>query len=78
MADNEVKKRTVYCLTKKTPDENYDVYVGSTSMSLSERLRCHKKDCLRIGNEGNKLYERMRQVGLKNWKIVPLLILECT
>ena len=78
MTDNEVRSRTMYCLTKKTPDENYDVYVGSTSASLSERQRCHRKDSLRLGNEGNKLYVRMRQVGLDSWKIVPLLTLECT
>ena len=73
MADDKVKKRTVYCLSKKIPDENYDVYVGSTCKPLSQRLSEHKADCKRRENNKNvKLYKRMTEVGLENWKIVPL------
>ena len=62
----EVKKRTVYVLSKKTPDENYDVYVGSTCKSMSQRLNEHKADSKRRRREGEKirLYERMMEVGL--------------
>ena len=69
--------RTVYCLTKRVPDENFDVYVGSTSMSLEERLRIHVME-VRRGCRKSKLYERMREVGFGKWKIVPLLTLGCT
>ena len=78
MADNEVKLRTVYCLTKRIPDGNYDVYVGSTSRSLAKRLRCHKSEANQKRSEDRKVYRRMNEVGLNNWEIVPLLTLECT
>ena len=78
MADNEVKSRTVYCLTKKIPDETYDVYVGSTSMSLEKRLSLHKSNAKQKQKENFKIYQRMSKVGLNNWKIVPLLAMECT
>ena len=72
MTDDEVKKRTVYVLSKKITDETYDVYVGSTSKPMEERLSTHINCSLRACNEKNKLYVRMRQVGLENWKITPV------
>ena len=78
MTDNEIRTRTVYCLTKQTPDENYDVYVGSTSKSVGERLRLHKSSAKQKQKENFKIYQRMNEVGLDNWKIVPLLTLKCT
>ena len=69
--------RTVYCLTKKVPDENYDVYVGSTSMSLENRLQIQKWKA-KQGGVKSKVLKRMSEVGVENWKIVPLLTLECT
>ena len=78
MADKEVKLRTVYCLTKKTPDETYDVYVGRTSMSLEKRLSDHKSNAKQKRKENIKVYKRMNEVGVGNWKIVPLLTQECT
>ena len=54
------------------------MYVGSTSLSLAKRLSNHKNDSLRVGNEENKLYKRMREVGLENWVMRPLLSLEST
>ena len=77
MTDNEVKTRTVYCLTKNFSDENFDSYIGSTSMSLESRLNWHKFSATQKRCENSKIYRRMNEVGLENWKIVPLLTLEC-
>ena len=68
--------RTVYCITKKVPDNNY-VYVGTTSQSLRERFRVHKQDATFSINANNKLYKRMNEVGLDAWEIKPLFVLEC-
>ena len=76
--ENEVKLRTVYCLSKKVPDGNYDVYVGSTSVSLEERQRRHIRRAKDQQYENTKLYKRMRDVGSDKWKIVPLFTTECT
>ena len=78
--NTESTVRTVYCLTKRVPDENYDVYVGSTSLSLAARLSLLKSNARQRRDETTpaKVYKRMNEVGLKNWKIVPLLTLECT
>ena len=67
--------RTVYLLCHKNSDLGSDVYVGSTTQTLAKRLACHKNDSLRIGNENNKLYKRMRVIGLENWVMRPLLSL---
>ena len=74
-----VKRRTVYCISKKVKDENYDVYVGSTSQSLAERLRKHKVKVRANLPEyaNNKFYNRILSVGLDAWEIKPLLVLEC-
>ena len=69
---------TVYLLCNKNSDFGSDVYVGSTSKPLAQRLRIHKNDCLRIGYEENKLYKRMREVRLENWIMRQLLSLEST
>ena len=78
MTDYETRKRVVYLLCHKDSDFGRDVYVGSTSQTLAQRLSNHKTDCLRIGNEENKLYVRMREVGLDKWITRPLLTLEST
>ena len=76
---NEIKDRTVYmlCRKDKTGDDGTDIYIGSTSQSLKERLRCHKKDAQRSRNVNNRLYKRMDEVGLQNWKTIPLLTFAC-
>ena len=74
----EVKKRTVYCLTKKVSDENYDVYVRSTSIPLSRRLRILKCSCQQGFCGDNKLFARMREVGVENWTITALFQKTCT
>ena len=73
-----MSKWTVYLLCNKNSDFGSDVYLGSTSKPLAQRLRLHKNDCLRIGYEENKLYKRMREVGFENWIIRQLLSLEST
>ena len=70
--------RTIYLLCNENSDFGRDVYVGSTSLPLAQRLACHKCDSARNGNVGNKLYTRMREVGLESWVIRPLLSLECS
>ena len=79
MSDTEVKSHIVYCITKIKKDENYDVYVGSTSQSLAERLRKHKVKARSNLPEyaNNKFYNRILSVGLDAWEIKPLLVLEC-
>ena len=78
MAD-EIKERTVYMLCREDKDEDNgkDVYVGSTSKTVKERLRCHIKDAQIQRNVNNRLYKRMKEVGLQNWKMVPLLTFAC-
>ena len=75
----EIKERVVYVLTRKNKaaDNNTDVYVGSTSYSLKKRLCEHRSTARGAGNENNKLYERMREVGVDSWKITPLLSQLC-
>lgn len=76
----EIKLRTVYLLRRTDkPDDGTDVYVGSTSMTLKERLLVHSfiVKTLKKGYENNKLYVRMREVGLYNWEIIPLLSFTC-
>ena len=78
MANNEIRTRTVYCLTKRVPNENYNVYVGSTSTSLERRLGLHKSSAKQEKLGKPKVLRRMIKVGVENWKIVPLLTLDCT
>ena len=78
MANNEIRTRTVYFLTKRVPDENYDVYVGSTSLRLTERLQKQKSKAKHEKFGKSKVFKRMIEVGLENWMIVPLLTLDCT
>ena len=69
------------CRTDKAEDGGTDVYVGSTLQPLWKRLSTYKD---RAGNpsglkyyRGSKLYRRMREVGIGNWEIVPLLTFTC-
>ena len=73
---SEIKQRFVYVLTRtnKADDDETDVYVGSTSLSLRQRLQIHR--CVSKSNN-SKLYERMREVGINNWEIIPLLQRTC-
>ena len=75
--NNEIKTRTVYLLrrTDKEEDDGKDLYVGSTSLTLKDRLRVHKKDTEKCKS---KLYTRMLDVGLNNWEIIPLLSHTCS
>ena len=79
MSTDKIKQRIVYVLTRKnkSDDDDTDIYVGSTSRSLEQRLCCHRCDAIRPGNENNRLYKRMREVGLENWEIFPLLSRAC-
>ena len=70
--------QTVYLVRNKKSETGKVSYVGSTSKSLATRLSCHKSNAYRPGNEENKFYKRMREVGPENWEIVPLLTLKCS
>ena len=72
---SEIKQRTVYQIVRTDkPDDGTDVYVGSTSQSLRKRLWVHRA-YTKISN--SKFYTRMREVGIYNWKIKPLLTFAC-
>ena len=76
---DKIKERTVYMLCRT--DGGNDVYVGSTSWSLCLRLSTHRQ---RAGNPsrlkyygGSKLYQKMRELGIQHWGIVPLITFAC-
>ena len=78
----EIKNRTVYMLCRKDkPEDGTDIYIGSTARPLGERFREHKKRARKLKmlgyREDNKLFTRMNDVGLMNWKMVPLLTFAC-
>ena len=75
---DEIKNRTVYMLCRKGKKEDgTDIYIGSTSLPLKERLRRHRSDAKSLKNGGTRVYKRMREIGLQNWKIIPLLTFAC-
>ena len=79
MTDDKVKTRTAYLMCHEGSDIGRDIYVGSTSMNLKSRFREHKRNCYHQKFfVGNKLCDRMCQVGVENWTTRPLLTLECT
>ena len=68
--------RTVYLICHENSEFGKDVYVGSTSLHLERKLSTHKLLSERRGSKnkaGRKLYKRMREVGLENWVIKPLV-----
>ena len=74
---SEIKLRIVYVLTrtnKANDDDDTDIYVASTSKNLNERLAEHR--CV-AKSKNSKLYERMREVDIYNWEIIPLLSRTC-
>ena len=77
-SENEIKQRTVYLLQRT--DKIYDgtdIYVGSTSTSLRERLRKLRDRSKLEKYENTKLYKKMCEVGVDSWKIISLLSIEC-
>ena len=79
MSSDEVKNRTVYMLCRT--DGGNDIYIGSTSCPLGKRFS-HHKQC--AGNPlmlkyycGSKLYQKMREVGVHRWRIIPLITIPC-
>ena len=73
---NDIKPRTVYLLRRTDKEEDgTDLYIGSTSKKLKYRLSSHK--CPSSHMRKSKLYERMREVGIDSWMIVPLLTFTC-
>ena len=73
---DKIKPRTVYLLKRTDkPDDGTDTYIGSTSLTLKERLCCHKR--MSGYDKKSKLYVRMQETGANNWGIVPLLTFSC-
>ena len=63
-------ERTVYLIrrTDKVFDGT-DIYIGSTSKTLMERLKHHQYHS-KISD--SKFYTRMKEIGVKNWEIILL------
>ena len=76
---DEIKPRTVYMLCRKGKKEGdgLDLYIGSTSLPLEERLSGHRASAQSSRDGGSKVYKRMHEIGLQNWKMVPLLTYAC-
>ena len=70
---DKVKQRIVYVLTRKNKadDDGSDMYLGCTSLPLERRLCCHRSDAQKPEHGNNRLYKRMREIGLKSWEILP-------
>ena len=72
---SEIKERTVYLLQRSDKIfDGTDVYVGSTSRSLRERMWGHRS-AAKLG--ACKLHTRMKETGIHNWEIRALLTCEC-
>ena len=64
------KQRVVYLMRRTDKVSNgTDVYIGSTSQPLRQRLREHRY-CSKICD--SKFYTRVRETGAKNWEIISL------
>ena len=76
---DKIKNRTVYMLCRT--DGGNDIYIGSTSQPLGKRFAEHKYNAgnpSRLKYYGSsKLYKKMRDVGVHNFRIVPLLTFAC-
>ena len=67
--------RIVYLLRRTDKeDDGTDLYIGSTSQKLKERLHDHRGEVERCNS---RLYKRMRETGKHNWEIIPLLSRIC-
>ena len=79
MSFDEIKKRIVYMLRRT--DGGNEIYIGSTSIPLKKRYMVHMynaKNFIRRGYSGNnRLYARMNEIGLGNWRISPLVSRMC-
>ena len=68
---NDIKPRIVYLLRRTDKeDDGTDIYIGSTSKILKERLHDHRGNVKRYNS---RLYTRMREIGKYMWEIIPLL-----
>ena len=77
-ASDRIKPRTVYLLKRKDrPDDGTDIYVGSTSQTLKKWLYSHRSAIYIRKHRNTKLYKKMREVGVDNWEIIPLLSFTC-
>ena len=56
----------IYCIRNNIDD---DIYVGSTTQSLSRRMSKHKRDINCKKREANKLYTKMRELGIEAFYI---------
>ena len=83
--DKTVRSGTVYArrTDTNTPDyERWNAYGGSTCERLGQRLHEHRSDAMCRKGSGewrsnSNLHKKMRETGVKNWKITPLYTTEC-
>ena len=75
--------RIVDELRPKNPELKFS-YLESCRTTLKERLQLHRNDAKRgYINQGervcnSKLYTKMREIGVDNWEIKPLIFAACT
>ena len=70
--DDKLIPRTVYLLKRTDKeDDGTDLYVGSTSQPLPQRLKTHRHHS-KISN--SRVSRRMDEVGLQKWEIIPLVV----
>ena len=77
---DDIKLRSVYKVRRTDkPDDGTDIYIGSTSQPLRYRLGQHMYNALnRLDDcKNNKLCAKIREVGLSNWEILPLIQVKC-
>src|SRR6476659_6026120 len=61
----DYSKGKIYCVKSKVSN---DIYIGSTTQSLSDRFAQHKSDAKREVKKG-PLYRKIRELGVANFFI---------
>ena len=75
MSSDEIKNRIVYMLRRT--DGGNEIYIGSTSIPLKKRYMVHMYNAKNFIGRGSRLYARMNEIGLDNWRISPLVSRMC-
>ena len=73
------KLHTIYMLKRIGGTVEKDTYIGSMSQTTQNRLKNHQYCALHLkerGCENNILLNRVLEVGLNNWEIIPLQVTE--
>lgn len=62
----------IYKIVNDVDDE---IYIGSTTMTLSKRMSCHRDKCKINGNR--KIYSHMNSVGINHFRVILLEKFPC-